>query len=96
MLFFITNSISGYTQHSHTITSDDGKVTAENFIGFGEGRDSVIVKHKKHKIKFSRFNPLFDFTDEHGYNPVDYSFLAYSVKKNNKKDIYDCRCWRES
>ncbi len=59
IIFFITSSIGGYTQHSHTITSDDGKVTAENFIGFGEGRDSVIVKHKKHKIKFSRFNPLY-------------------------------------
>ncbi len=50
LVFFITSSIGGYTQSSYTITSKDGKVTVENFIGFGGGRDSVIVKHKKHKI----------------------------------------------
>ncbi len=86
-LFLLTNCVLINAQSSYKIESKDGKVTAENFLGYGEGRDSVIVKNKKCKIKFSYHNPLFDFVDEDGYTPISSSFSAHYLKRINK-NIY--------
>ena len=71
-------------QSSYTIASKDSLVIAENFINFYEGIDSVVVKNKTCKLKFSYTNPLFDFTGEDGYAPVVASFWTNHIKKITK------------
>ncbi len=84
LIFLINFSIIS-AQNSYEIKSKDGKVIAENFISYDEGRDSVIVKNEKCKLKFSHYNPLFSFIDDDGYSPVDPSFFAHYIKKIKDK-----------
>jgi hypothetical protein len=86
-IIFLLILSKGYTQTSYKIQSKDGKVIVQNFISYEEGRDSVIVKHRKCKLKFSYHTPLFNFVNNDGYNPVDPSFVARSVRKITK-NIY--------
>ncbi|MDO6761524.1 hypothetical protein Q4566_15030 [Tamlana sp. 2_MG-2023] len=79
-LILAINFFTTHAQRSYEIKSNDGKVIAENFIGFGEGRDSVIVRNKGYKLKFSYHTPLFDFKEDNGYSPIDISFSARHIK----------------
>ena len=46
LVFVILSCIVINGQSSYTITSQDSLVTAENFISFDEGIDSVVVTNK--------------------------------------------------
>lgn len=85
-LFFLTNCILINAQSSYKIESKDSKVIAENFIGFQEGIDSVIVKNKKCRLKFTSHKPLFNFYHEdNDSDDIPNYFWASSIKKINKK-----------
>ncbi|MDO6761519.1 hypothetical protein Q4566_15005 [Tamlana sp. 2_MG-2023] len=79
-LILAINFFTTHAQRSYEIKSNDGKVIAENFIGFGEGIDSVIVRNQKYKLKFLNDTPLYNFIEDNGYSPIDNSFSARHIK----------------
>lgn len=82
-LFLLTNSLFVNAQSSYKIESKDSKVIAENFIGFEEGIDSVIVKNKKCRLKFTYHKPLFNFyhkDNESDSDDIPNYFWASSIK----------------
>lgn len=82
LIVLLINTAIASSQSSWSVKSEDGLVKAENYIGFDEGRDSVIVNTKYHKFRFSYHYPLFntEIIEEIGH-----SFIVRSIKKVNRK-----------
>lgn len=69
-------------QRSWLVKSEDGLLEAKNYIGFGEGRDSVIVKTPQQSFRFSNHIPLSEIFLS---NEIDASFTIRSIKMVNDK-----------
>ncbi len=85
LIFLILLSGFVNAQETYERKSEDGKVLAENFIAFDEGIDSVIIKNRKHKFKFSYHEPFINIKDDEGYNLIDNSIVVNRIKKIKKK-----------
>lgn len=89
-IFFIILSINCFvvnSQSRYTIKSDDGKVSADHYIAFDEGLDSVIVKNKQCKIKLSHLEPKFDIKFNESGRTIS-NYISISHIKKIKDKIY--------
>lgn len=87
LTLLVTSYFPITAQKSYIFKSKDEKVSAENFIAFDEGRDSLVIKNKNHKFKFSYDEPFIRIKDSEGYNLFDNGILVRNIKKI-KKQIY--------
>ncbi len=61
IIIILINCIEINAQSNYSIKSEDSKVTANHFLDFEEGLDSVLVKNGKCNFKLSYHKPLFEF-----------------------------------
>ncbi len=87
VIIFLAINFSINAQKSYVVKSKDGKVSAEKFISFDEGVDSLILKNKKHKFKFSYLDPFIKIKDDEGYGLLSGNLVVHRIKKI-KKNIY--------
>lgn len=81
-LLLLSNILFINAQRNWSVKSEDDLVKARNYIGFEEGRDSVIVKTPQQSFRFSNHYPLSEILRS---SEIDASFTIRSIKKVNDK-----------